>query len=86
MQSRNFSRISIQGSFVSLSLLNSQIRDNSLGEEGGGLFCKNCDSVKILNSSFSNLRSQRGGALYFEILSFKKQKVIPKDPQIRVKE
>ena len=34
--------------------------------EGSGLSCYNCRALRIENSTFSNLNSLRGGALYIE--------------------
>jgi hypothetical protein len=42
------------------------VNPHSALKEGSGLSCYNCRALLIENSTFINLNSMRGGALYIE--------------------
>lgn len=51
-------------SSASIELINNTFKDSSnYNVEGKGLYCK-CINAKIINNTFNNLSSSRGGALY----------------------
>ena len=66
IESQLFGKNSIFGSSSSFEIRNAEIKGNlNIAEKGAAILCLNCPEFQLSSSSFLDLTSVQGGALYF---------------------